>query len=475
MNDLKAKHRATIEERARKSFPVFHLLLASQGIRAVEGDFQTGDHIEEFCRRLQNNPETVTMAFRNASKSVTLRSFIMWQLFRSERAYEEISYFSYKQDFAGYHLNKAKRYIEHCDCFKEFKSLTEAESILRYETPAGNTWECYPEGILAFKRGLHRDGVVLDDILRDATVSLDLSQIEKITRIVREEVLSIPKKGGWLHLAGTPQDETDIFGQLKHEPTFDYAEYPAEITRNGERIATWPEVFPIEELDKRKSKVGGRAYQKEYLLIPVRSTKAYFTREDIETLIDPDLKNLKPGGKQKDYGLEDVEVYGGMDLGKKRHPSHLTLFAKREGKDKDGNPVNRYEQIVSRWFDGVQYIDQLAWAKAATESFGVIRLKYDNTRAEFEALDEMKEVPRAMEAVTMTRAGNFQAASALSRVVEKGEIRFLDDDRQLRQICIVDNDLKAPETAEGHGDAFFSNSLAIQAATEETPKMSIIF
>ncbi len=461
---------ATILELAKYNFYFFHCLLASEGIEAVEGEFKTGKHIEESCYRLQNTPRSATLAFRGASKSVTLRSFMMWQLYRANRPFEEYSYFSYKQGLAEYHTKKTKTYIANCSCFAGFKSLTDAESILRYQTPAGGIWECSPEGILAFKRGLHKDGVALDDILTDTRTRLDLSQIEKVGRIFHNEVVRIPKKGAWMHLVGTPQDTSDLFYQLKDNPRYCFAEYPAEKTINGKRIATWPEVYDLEELDKIKSDGTDRSYQKEMLLLPVRSEDSYFTREEIEELIDPNLKNLKPGGKPKDYGLEGVEVYGAMDLGKKRHPSHLAVFTKR--------PVGggwRYEQIVSRWFDSVQYIDQLEWAKAAVESFGMIRLKYDNTRAEFEALDEMKEVPRQMEAVTMTKAGNFAAASALDRVVNRKEIRFLPDDRQLRQICVVDNDLKAPETSEGHGDAFFSCALAIQAATEETPKMSIIF
>ena len=460
----------TILELAKYNFYLFHCLLASEGIKAVEGDFQTGEHIKDFCNRLQNNLQTATEAFRNASKSVTLRSFILWTLYKSERAYEEYSYFSYRQDFGGYHLSKAKKYLENCRCFQGYKSLTDAESILRYKTPTGGVWECYPEGITAFKRGLHRDGVMLDDILRDPTSRLDLSQIEKISKIVREEVLSIPKKGGWIHLAGTPQDETDIFGELAKNDEFDYAEYPAERNINGERIATWPEVFDLKTLDSRKAKIGAKAYAKEYLLQPVRSADSYFNREEIEALTDYELKNHKPGGTPSDYGLEGVEVYAGLDLGKKRHPSHLSVWAKREAGDSW-----RYEQVCSRWFDQVDYIRQLAWVKQAIESFGIIRLRYDNTRAEFESLDEMGEIPREMEPVVMTRAGNFQAAAALDRVVSSGTARFINDERQLRQLCIVDNDLKAPETVDGHADCFFSGALAIQAATEEQTPMSIIF
>jgi hypothetical protein len=62
-------------------------------------------------------------------------------------------------------------------------------------------------------------------------------------------------------------------------------------------------------------------------------------------------------------------------------------------------------------------------------------------------------------------------ATELDKAITNKQIELLDDDRQRRQILTVDCDLQAPETSEGHGDAFFSLCLAILAWTEGEPKI----
>ena len=65
------------DELARRTsgdFYQFHTRIAAIGIRAVEGGFETGWHIKDICERIQNNQATATEAFRESSKSVTIRS-----------------------------------------------------------------------------------------------------------------------------------------------------------------------------------------------------------------------------------------------------------------------------------------------------------------------------------------------------------------------------------------------------------------
>ena len=47
---------------------------------------------------------------------------------------------------------------------------------------------------------------------------------------------------------------------------------------------------------------------------------------------------------------------------------------------------------------------------------------------------------------------------------------MIKDERQKQQILSVSNDLKAPDTPMGHGDAFFSIAMALQAAHETAYK-----
>ena len=55
-------------------------------------------------------------------------------------------------------------------------------------------------------------------------------------------------------------------------------------------------------------------------------------------------------------------------------------------------------------------------------------------------------------------------AQIFETAVHAGNLKLLQDERQKQQILSVNNDLKAPVTPMGHGDAFFSIGMALTAA-----------
>ena len=57
-------------------------------------------------------------------------------------------------------------------------------------------------------------------------------------------------------------------------------------------------------------------------------------------------------------------------------------------------------------------------------------------------------------------------AQIFEQYVHSGNLELLADSRQTQQILSVNNELKAPQTPMGHGDAFFSIAMALQAAYE---------
>ena len=59
-------------------------------------------------------------------------------------------------------------------------------------------------------------------------------------------------------------------------------------------------------------------------------------------------------------------------------------------------------------------------------------------------------------------------AQIFEQYVHSGNLKLLSDERQRQQILSVNNELKAPETPMGHGDAFFSIAMALQAAYESS-------
>ena len=144
-------------------------------------------------------------------------------------------------------------------------------------------------------------------------------------------------------------------------------------------------------------------------------------------------------------------VCGGADIGKKRSPSHISIF---EGRD------NILVQIHQKFLDSWDYTKQVQYFKEAIDFFHIDYLYYDNTRGEMEERDLPK---RICVPIIFTESSKRKMANSFSKLVESNKIKLLDDDRFLKQILVVTNDLHAPDTPLGHGDSFFSIMLAIAA------------
>ena len=61
-------------------------------------------------------------------------------------------------------------------------------------------------------------------------------------------------------------------------------------------------------------------------------------------------------------------------------------------------------------------------------------------------------------------------AHVFEEFVHGGNLHLLEDERQKQQILSVSNELKAPQTPLGHGDAFFSIGMALQAVHDTAYK-----
>ena len=56
---------------------------------------------------------------------------------------------------------------------------------------------------------------------------------------------------------------------------------------------------------------------------------------------------------------------------------------------------------------------------------------------------------------TLPQKSKNTMAQVFEQYVHSGRLKLLSDERQRGQILCVSNELKAPETPMGHGDAFF--------------------
>jgi len=379
-----------------------------------------------------------------------------------ENVYNEYLFMSYRSDLAGYHLKRLKRYIEALpECYEGYHNNTQSEQTISYDFQ-GKDFVCEPEGVLAFKRGKHPKELLADDILRDPDNYIDLSSLEKIKKIYFEEVEQMPKDK--LHVVGTPQDREDLFNALAQTPTYDVRTYPTPVNLETHEVV-WKEMYPWERLEQIRLTIGDKAFNKEFRCMPVRSTEAFVSIDKLDKIINPNLHNydlIEP------IDLKGANVVGGFDIGKKTHPSHLSVF--RELKIEEGGKVIKRKliQIHSKFMDGWEYQDQIEYLRQAIKHFNICKLDYDNSRSEFEECAERGELPEQMEPVSFGAKANFTMAVELDKAITNFELELLDDGRQKRQILSLDCDLRAPTTVEGHGDSFWSLCLVLKAYKESS-------
>jgi hypothetical protein len=125
----------------------------------------------------------------------------------------------------------------------------------------------------------------------------------------------------------------------------------------------------------------------------------------------------------------------------------------------------RIYQLASVWFEGEPYTKQLSEIKQVLKKYNVQLCYYDNTRHELDVLSERGELPDQMVGLVFDSGLKERLATRLELALERGELVLLDDPRQRKSILQVTNALEADENDEiGHGDAFWSLALALDAA-----------
>lgn len=459
-----------------KSFEVFYRYIFAESIAIVEGKYTHGRYVQDWCRQMQTEKKSAREGPRKHQKSTIFHGFIMWRIFRLHllpKLLWEGCYLSYKSDLAEAHLNRINLYISVNPWFqKRVIKTTEAENLIEYQLTLANEKKIIrykPEGMMSFKRGQHYDEVLVDDPLRDPANALNLTQIQKVTQVFRDEVASLPKEGGSLHVTGTRQDAHDLFWMLQTNDQYAFHSCPAEIDPT-KKLTLWPELMPWNRLKEIEKEIGNKSYQKEYLCKPVRNVEGFFVEDDLKPAIKKELQNVNIDEPRPTR--EGVEIIAGYDIGKKRHPSHVVVYEKENiGVDERQDPIYKLTQLLSLWFDGVDYTAQVPIVKKVVENLKVDEMLYDNTRGELETLAENGELPEVMKPVVFTPKMRRGAATQFEKQVTQGLMQMIDDERQTRQILNCDNNLNSADTAEGHGDSFWSNALACYALTGAEPRL----
>jgi hypothetical protein len=411
-----------------------------------------------WAKIVEENPRACVLAPRMHLKSTVLNhAFIFWKLFGANEDHDAIV-ISYKDELASDHVEKIKKAIDanaFCRFWKDNKPL--AESIVDYDISFddGHTWngKVDAHGIFSTVRGLHPRTVVCDDILSDFANALEPVQIKRIDQIFRQSLESLPDEADSLVVIGTSQSYEDTLFKLKKNEQYAWFRFPAELP-NGSVL--WPEKFDAARLARTKRRVGPTAYQVEYLLVPFMAVDSFLPIEVVQACLDPRLRQFELDAEFDSAGI--AGVYGGMDIGKNVHPSHISIGALM--------PTGDIIQIYQQFLDGMDYRSQARHVKHIIDHFGVKRFYYDSTRSE---MDDRDMTRRALGIRFSARSKAQMALSMESRFFagdDEPGIILLDDKRQTGQIVAVNRVLKSIENAEGHGDSMWSIALMIKAADD---------
>ena len=380
-------------------------------------------------------------------------AFSIWRLLQAKRDMS-ILYLSYSDGMAQYHINEINKAVNRNPILKGMMTSKNAKAdySFRYTTTQNNPIDILHGGLFSFKRGMHVNGALIaDDVLRDPENPLSSTQITKVEDHFMTESLFIPLKGVPVIVLGTPMMPGDLLSKLQADDRFKSRVLPA-LDPVPDRRVIMPELFDESWLLQQQN-ARPKSFASEFMLIPHWSTESYFEQEDITNRENPNLKNYPIS---KGYKVsEDEQLFAGFDVGKKRHPSHLVIFRVKNGKT---------EQIHQSWLDGWSYSDQIEYLNEVAETFDLKKGYIDNTRGELED----RGLHHSWWPMHFTLKNKNTMAQIFEQYIHSEKVSLLKDERQKQQILSVNNELKAPETPMGHGDAFFSIGMALQAAYEQT-------
>ena len=391
-------------------------------------------------------------------KSTVLgHAFSVWRLLKAPRDCS-VLYLSYSDGMARYHISEINKTIARNPVLTEMmvNRSPKADFSARFYINK-QPMEIMHGGLFSFKRGLHVNGALIaDDVLRDPENPLNMGQITKVEDHFMTESLFIPLKGVPVIVLGTPMMPGDLLTKLKDDSRFKYRILPALDPAPGRRVLM-PELYSEEWL-LQQQEARPKSFASEFMLVPHFSTESYFNEEDITKCEDETLR-IHPATKPYNDRLPADQIFAGFDVGKKRHPSHLVIF-KQSG--------DRIDQIHSSFLDGWSYSDQISFLNEVAETFDISKGYIDNTRGELED----RGLDSRWHGMHFTLKNKNTMAHVFEEFVHSGRLHLISDERQRQQILSVSNELKAPETPMGHGDAFFSIALALLACHETAYKFS---
>lgn len=419
--------------------------------------FKDGQYIKDTCNFMQGKRKTLRIAPKDHAKSFLLQAYLAWKILKSkDDGVFGAFYFSYEWNLSVYHLSNLKKNLLDNPMFKElglkdYKSI--ADSVLKLSFDGESFINIKPKSLLQFKRGLHEKFIFVDDPFQDPSNLLDPLLIHRINHIFKSQIMDMPfVENGELHVVTTPQSLQDFSFDKALMSRFKVRITPAISVINGIKKELWIEHMNLNELEIRRKERGDRIFNVEYLCQPAHSADSFFSHASLNSMINPSLRPIR---NLKTKNIVSI----GWDIGKFRHPAHISVFEKVKKVW-----IQRYQEFMDGW----DYKDQLENAQDLVDNMSVDCVFYDATRGELEAFREKGEMDEGVfRPVIFKVKEKWKMANNVDALRSDKLIQLLNDDRHTRQILVVNKDLQAVASKDGHGESFVTLGLALLAEIDD--------
>ena len=135
----------------------------------------------------------------------------------------------------------------------------------------------------------------------------------------------MPRRGDPVVVIGTPQAEDDLLHKLASNDWFVWQRHPA-ISDEESRRVLWPEVFSYDVLGQKRREVGEKALLVEYMLVPLRTLDGYFSREEIEACVNPEMLPYSLDEPPRNHENTKLEL-GSSNAGGRGGPVEMSVSA----------------------------------------------------------------------------------------------------------------------------------------------------
>ena len=158
-------------------------------------------------------------------------------------------------------------------------------------------------------RGAHPVWAVFDDILNDETIYSELVRRKQIDYFYSAATPSVVP-GGQIIVVGTPFHQEDLYAELKKNPEYVFARYPA-LSQDEKERPLWPTRYSKEILLRKRREVGQVRFAREYMCVPISDESSLFPERIIVPCFE---ESFRMPTHLTAEDLSELQVYTGVDL-----------------------------------------------------------------------------------------------------------------------------------------------------------------